>query len=236
MPALAGVDLLVEPGEHVSVVGPSGCGKSTLLAVLLGFLTPGAGRVTVGGVPLDQIDPAAWRAGTTWVPQRPYLFRGTVAENLRMAQPSASDEALRAAVELSGLDAFVAQLPRGLHTALGEGGLTLSAGERQRLALARAALRDAPLVLLDEPVAHLDAHTESQLAARLAPWFAGRTVLVAAHRPQLLAGGHRVVALDPPPDRPGPAPVPVRAVPGIGPDASGTSGVAEPAPKLGSRR
>ena len=195
-PAVADFDLTIVPGEHVAIVGPSGCGKSTLLAVLMGFVQPDHGTVRIAGSILQEVDPGAWRRRVSWVPQRPYLFRGTLEDNLRIGAPDASAASVRAAVEATGLDGFVDRLPAGLATTVGEGGLTLSAGERQRIAIARALLRPAPLVLLDEPVAHLDAATEHRIAERLAPWLENKTVLVAAHRSSLVADVDRVVSMD----------------------------------------
>ncbi|HEY5244288.1 MAG TPA: ATP-binding cassette domain-containing protein, partial [Acidimicrobiales bacterium] len=155
-PALDRFELTIDEGEHVALVGPSGVGKSTVLGVLLGFVAPEAGTVSIGGVDLADVDLAAWRRHVAWVPQRPHLFGGTLAENLRLGDPDATPERLDRVLEATGLAGLVAALPAGLATRVGEGGITLSAGERQRVAVARAALRDAPLVLLDEPVAHLD--------------------------------------------------------------------------------
>lgn len=194
-PVLDGVDLVLGPGEHVAVVGPSGSGKSTLLGVLLGFVDARAGRCTVDGVDLAQLDLAAWRQQIAWVPQRPYLIRGTIADNLRLGRPDAGPAELARAAELSGLGRLVARLPAGMDTVVGEGGLTLSAGERQRVALGRAVVRDAPLVLLDEPTAHLDTAREASLRRGLAQWLDGRTVVVAAHRQGLVGRVDRTLAI-----------------------------------------
>jgi thiol reductant ABC exporter CydD subunit len=194
-PALDGTELVLTPGEHVALVGPSGAGKSTVLALLLRFLDPDAGRVLAGEVDLVGVDPAAWRRLVSWVPQRPHLLTRSLAENLRLGDPGADDARLHEVVDAAGLADLVAALPQGLDTPLGEGGLLLSAGERQRLALARAVLRDAPLVLLDEPAAHLDLATETALRSSLATWLDERTVLVAAHRPELVGRIDRVVTL-----------------------------------------
>lgn len=193
--ALESFDLTVGAGEHVALVGPSGAGKSTVVGLVLGFVRPEAGTVVVGGQDLSQIDAATWRRLVSWVPQRPQLLHGTIADNLRLGDPDAEISDLEQVVELVGLGYLVDGLPRGLSAPVGEGGLTLSAGERQRLAIARAVLRDAPVVLMDEPVAHLDAHAERALRDLLAGWLDRRTVLVAAHRPELVARIDRVVAL-----------------------------------------
>ncbi len=195
VPALDGFHFTLETGEHVALVGPSGAGKSTVLGLLLRFVVPSAGRLTVAGNELLAVDPATWRRRLTWVPQRPHLLTGTVADNLRLGDPSASDAQLLEVLEAVGLGAVIDALPRGLATPLGERGLNFSAGERQRLAIARAVLRDAPLVLLDEPVSHLDRTTEAALREALAPWLESRTVLVAAHRPELVGRIDRIVEL-----------------------------------------
>ncbi|MGH8980964.1 MAG: ABC transporter ATP-binding protein/permease, partial [Acidimicrobiales bacterium] len=197
-PALEDLDVAVGAGEHVALVGPSGAGKSTVLACFLGFVTPDTGRVLVEGTAFSSIDPRTWRRRVAWVPQRPHLVHGSIADNLRLGDPHASVARLEEVTALVGLDTMVDGLPHRLDTPLGEGGLTVSAGERQRLALARAVLRDAPVVLLDEPVAHLDVDTEASLRDALGPWLDGRTVLVAAHRPELVGRIDRVVTLGPP--------------------------------------
>ncbi|WP_369145350.1 thiol reductant ABC exporter subunit CydD [Streptomyces sp. R44] len=195
-PSLDAATLTVEPGETVALVGPSGVGKSTLLDVVLGFAVPEeGGSVRVGGVDLGTLDLEEWRARIAWVPQRPYLFAGTVAENVRLARPDASDEAVRDALRDAGADGFVAGLPQGLDTVLGEDGAGLSAGQRQRLALARAFLADRPLLLLDEPTAALDGATEAGVVEAVRRLAAGRTVLLVVHRPALLAVADRVVSL-----------------------------------------
>ncbi|WP_338495098.1 thiol reductant ABC exporter subunit CydD [Streptomyces sp. SJL17-4] len=195
-PSLDALSLTVEPGETVALVGPSGAGKSTLLDVVLGFAVPEeGGSVRVGGEPLASLDPEAWRSRIAWVPQRPYLFAGTIAENVRLARPDASDEAVREALRDAGADGFVSGLPQGLDTSLGEDGAGLSAGQRQRLALARGFLADRPVLLLDEPTAALDGETEAGVVDAVRRLAAGRTVLLVAHRPALLAVADRVVTV-----------------------------------------
>lgn len=195
VPVLDGVDLGLGFGEHVAVTGESGSGKSTLLAVLLRFVEPLAGRLTAGSVDLFDIAASDWRLEIAWVPQRPYMLRGTIADNLRLGDPGANARALAGAVEQSGLSELVARLPRGLETCVGEAGVTLSTGERQRIAIARAVLKDSPIVLLDEPTAHLDAERELSLAETLGPWLESRTVLVAAHRLGMVGRVDRIVVL-----------------------------------------
>jgi ATP-binding cassette, subfamily C, bacterial CydD len=195
-PVLDGFELELCPGETVALVGESGAGKSTVAALVLGLLTPTAGRVTVGRVDLAACHPPAWRQMVAWVPQRPTLLRATVADNLRLGAPQASDDELRAAAALAGADAFVRSLPDGYATVVGDGGRPLSPGERRRIALARAFLRDAPLVVLDEPTADLDPASVELVADAVARLRAGRTVLLVAHRPELVAHADRVVRLE----------------------------------------
>lgn len=195
-PSLDAASLVVEPGETVALVGPSGVGKSTLLDVVLGFTAPEeGGSIRVGGVELDALDAEEWRSRIAWVPQRPHFFAGTVAENVRLARPDASDASVRQALRDAGADEFVAGLPEGAETPLGEEGAGLSAGQRQRLALARAFLADRPLLLLDEPTAALDGETEAAVVDAVRRLAAGRTVLLVVHRPALLAVADRVVEL-----------------------------------------
>ncbi|RST08430.1 thiol reductant ABC exporter subunit CydD [Streptomyces sp. WAC07149] len=189
------VSLVVGPGECVALTGPSGAGKSTLLNVLLGFVTPTAGRVRVGDTDLADLSLEQWRQRIAWVPQRPHLFAGTIAENVRLARPGAEDEAVEAALRDAGAWEFVSALPHGARTLLGEGGAGLSAGQRQRLALARAFLADRPVLLLDEPTAALDGETEAAVVDAVRRLAVGRTVLLVVHRPALLAVADRVVAV-----------------------------------------
>ncbi|MFD3696696.1 thiol reductant ABC exporter subunit CydD [Streptomyces sp. NPDC058646] len=189
------VSLTVEPGECVALTGPSGAGKSTLLQVLLGFVTPTAGHVRVGGVDLSDLAPAQWHERIAWVPQRPHLFAGTIAENVRLARATASDADLEAALKDAGAWEFVTALPCGAQTPLGEGGVGLSAGQRQRLALARAFLADRPVLLLDEPTAALDGETEAGIVDAVRRLAVGRTVVLVVHRPALLAVADRVVTM-----------------------------------------
>ncbi len=183
----------IGPGELVALTGPSGCGKSTALAVLLGFAAPDGGSVTVGGQDLATVDPDAWRRRVAWLPQRPWLSAGTIADNIRLGAPGATDGALRRAAEEAGALEFIDALPGGLATRLGDDGAGLSAGQRQRIALARVFLRDAPLVLLDEPTANLDADTEAGILTAIRAHATGRTVIMAAHRPALVAIADRAI-------------------------------------------
>ncbi|WP_329533378.1 thiol reductant ABC exporter subunit CydD [Streptomyces sp. NBC_01450] len=194
--AVSDVSFTVEPGETVALVGPSGVGKSTLLNVLLGFVAPAAGRVRIGGVDLAEADVEEWRSRVAWVPQRPHLYAGSIAQNVRLARPDADDTAVRRALRDAGALEFVDALPEGVLTVLGEDGSGLSAGQRQRLALARAFLADRPVLLLDEPTASLDGATEAEVVAAVRRLAVGRTVLLVVHRPALLEVADRVVRLE----------------------------------------
>jgi len=191
--AVSDVSFAVDPGETVALVGPSGSGKSTLLNALLGFVRPAEGLVRVGGVDLADADLERWRSRIAWVPQRPQLYAGTIAENVRLARPDADDTAVRRALADAGALDFVDALPEGIGSVLGEGGAGLSAGQRQRLALARAFLADRPVLLLDEPTAALDGATEAEVVEAVRRLAVGRTVVLVVHRPALLAVADRVV-------------------------------------------
>jgi thiol reductant ABC exporter CydD subunit len=194
-PALEGATLEVAPGEVVAVTGPSGCGKSTLLAILLGLIQSDSGTVAVGGVNIAALDPDAWRARLSWVPQHPHIFAASIADNIRLGRRDAGPEEVVEAVSAAGLTGLIGRLPEGLDTRVGEGGTGLSAGERQRIALARAFLRDAPLLLLDEPTANLDGETEADIVEAVRRLGRHRTVVMVAHRPALIALADRVVDL-----------------------------------------
>ena len=171
----------VLPGETVAVVGPSGGGKSTLVALLLRLADPTSGRILVGGDDLASVDAAAWRRLTAYVPQRPTLFRGTIADNIRLGDPAADDRRVREAAAHAGAHGFVAELPEGYETRVGDGGRELSTGQRRRIALARAFLRDAPLVVLDEPTADLDRDSAALVGEAIDRLRAERTVVLVAH-------------------------------------------------------
>ncbi|MFJ6696791.1 thiol reductant ABC exporter subunit CydD [Streptomyces sp. NPDC091272] len=193
--SLEAASLEVGQGETVALVGPSGVGKSTLLNAVLGFVPLEQGRVTVGGTDLADVDLEKWRERVAWVPQRPHLFAGTVAENVRLARPNADDAAVWDALRAAGAHEFVTALPHGVESLLGEDGAGISAGQRQRLALARAFLADRPVLLLDEPTAALDGETEVGIVEAVRRLAVGRTVLLVVHRPALLAVADRVVEL-----------------------------------------
>ena len=196
VPVLRDLDLTLVPGERLALVGSSGAGKSTLLALLMRLADPTDGAVSVGGVDLRDGDPAAWRRRVAWVSQRPRLIAGTVAENVRMGDAGASDARVLDALAAANAAAVVAALPEGIETRVGEGGVPLSAGEGQRIALARAFLRDAPLVLLDEPTASLDPEGAALVGEAIERLSRGRTVVLAAHRLSLAMQADRIVVLE----------------------------------------
>jgi ATP-binding cassette, subfamily C, bacterial CydD len=195
-PALDDVSVSISPGERIVLTGPSGAGKSSLLALLLRFTEPTSGRIHAGGRDVSSIPLSSWRRQIAWVPQSPYLFAGTVADNIALGDPGATRAQIRRAARLAGAEDFITALADGFDTALAERALSLSAGQRQRIALARAFLRDAPLVLLDEPTAHLDQATARQILAVIEALTAGRTVLLVSHREYGPIRPTRVLRLD----------------------------------------
>lgn len=195
-PALQDLSFRVPPNETVVLAGASGAGKSTAIELLLGFIRPDSGRITINGADLASITPEALARMTAWIGQRPMLFAGTVRDNIRFGRIDASDAEVEAAVRSAGLGPVLAALPQGLDTPIGEGGYGLSGGQAQRVAIARAALRNAPLLLLDEPTAHLDPATEADVLDGLRRLAIGRTVILAAHSSAAMALGGRMVVLD----------------------------------------
>jgi ATP-binding cassette subfamily C protein CydD len=195
-PALDTVSFVVESTGTVALAGPSGAGKTTAAHLLLRFIEPESGRILVNGEPLASIDPREWRSHVGWVPQRPHIFHGSVRDNLRIARPEASEREMEAALAAAHVDRVIAKLPDGLDTCLGERGARLSGGEAQRLALARAFLRDAPVLVLDEPTSQLDPEHEGLVVESMRRLIEGRTVLLIAHRLTTLFGATRVVMLE----------------------------------------
>jgi ABC-type transport system involved in cytochrome bd biosynthesis fused ATPase/permease subunit len=189
------LNLTIAPQEFVAVTGSSGAGKSTLAALALRLADPTSGAVTWGEVDLREIPLDDWRAQTAWVPQRVKLFSGTLADNIALADPTASPERIRCAAAAAGLAALVDALPEGLGTEIGDGGRTISAGQAQRVALARAFLSDAALVVLDEPTANLDTQTAAGVADAITQLAEGRTMLVITHDRRLAAQAARTIEL-----------------------------------------
>jgi ATP-binding cassette subfamily B protein len=194
-PALDGVSFTAEPGETVALVGPSGAGKTTVFQLLLRFYDPTAGVVRVDGVDVSTVDPASLRRRVGLVSQDPVIFSTTALENIRYGRPEASDAEVREAAEAAHAG-FLAELPDGFDTFLGEKGVRLSGGQRQRVAIARAILRDAPILLLDEATSALDAESERAVQDALAVLAAGRTTLVVAHRLATVRQADRILVID----------------------------------------
>ena len=194
--ALQTIDLSIQAGEQVALVGPSGAGKSTLLNLILGFSQPTRGRILINQQPFLDIDLTAWRRQVIWLPQRSHLFHGSIADNIRLALPDADREQVERAASLARADRFIADLPQGYDTLIGEGGHGLSGGEIQRIALARAFLKDAPLVVLDEATASLDLESEAQIQDAITELARGRTLLMVAHRLKTVERMPRILVLD----------------------------------------
>lgn len=179
--ALEGVSFTVPAGETLILAGASGSGKSTIIELLLGFITPDSGKILLNGAPLETIVPDALARMISWIGQKPVLFAGTLRENILFAVPEADDDALLAALKASAVDEFLPLLPHGLETQIGEGGFGLSGGQAQRIAIARAYLKNSPILLLDEPTAHLDPVTEKSVFESLQRLAVKKTVVLATH-------------------------------------------------------
>jgi len=195
-PALDAISLTIRPGEHIMLTGPSGAGKSSLLALLLRFAAPDDGLITAGGAELARLPADRWLAQMAWVPQHPHLFAMTVAGNIALGQPGAQRQDIVAAARLAGADDFIRRLPDGYDTALAEGAAVLSAGQRQKIALARAFLRRVPVVLLDEPTAHLDPASAVRVSTAIEDQLADRTVVLVTHQPPRAGQSWRILALE----------------------------------------
>jgi len=195
-PALERFTLEVAPGEKLALVGPSGAGKTTVFQLLLRFYDPSSGTIRLDGVELARADLAQVRRRIALVPQDPVIFAGTVADNVRYGRPEASEDEVRRACAAAYADEFVARLPQGYDTPLGERGVRLSGGQRQRVAIARAILADRPVLLLDEATSALDAESERMVQLALAELMRGRTTLVIAHRLATVQNSDRIVVMD----------------------------------------
>lgn len=181
-PALSGLSCQITAGQKVALVGPSGAGKSTVAYLLLRFIEPDRGTIMVDGVPLQDVTASEWRAQVAWVPQNPYLFHATLAENIRLAQPGASLDEVTWAARQARAHSFIQALPQGYDTLVGERGARLSGGQAQRIALARAFLKGAPLLILDEATSSLDPEHETLVREATERLMQGRTTLIIAHR------------------------------------------------------
>jgi ATP-binding cassette subfamily C protein CydD len=195
-PALDGLTLRVLPGETLLLTGTSGAGKSSVLRILMGFRRPDSGRVAINGHDVTLLKPSELRRLSSYVGQRAHVFRATIRENIRFARPEADDAAVEAAARAAQVMEFAEALPQGLDTLVGEGGFGLSGGQAQRVAVARAFLRDTPLVLLDEPTAHLDPGTEATVLDALRRLCVGRTAIVATHARAARSAFGRVLEME----------------------------------------
>ena len=193
---LDSVSFSISPGETVAVVGPSGAGKTTIIDLLMGFLRPVSGQILVSGVPLPDLSLSWWRSQVAYVPQSSHLFQGSIADNLRMAKPDASEQDMTKACQFAGADKFIRDLPHGYETLVHEGGTNLSGGQVQRLAIARAFLKNSPVLVLDEPTAHLDVESELAVQAALKRLLPSCTALIVAHRLSTIYEADKILVLD----------------------------------------
>lgn len=194
--ALNGITFDIKPGTKLALVGPSGAGKSTVINLLLGFIQPDKGEITVNGISLNRLNQEEWRKNIAFVPQSPHLFYGTVADNIKLGSQAATLPEIEAAARAAGAHDFITMLPDGYQTVVGEGGRGLSGGERQRLAIARAFLRDARFIILDEATASLDPHSEEIIEQAIQRLMSGRTVLIVAHRLTTVTRADSIVVLE----------------------------------------
>ncbi len=195
-PAVEDLSFCLPPGETTILAGESGAGKSTIAGLLLGILKPEAGRITINGFPLAEIQPSVWHSLVAWVPQDPYLFYGTLSSNLAFSEPDAPLEKIQQAAQDAGLLPLIQTLPQGYNTLIGERGLRLSSGEAQRVALGRAFLKGAPFILMDEPTTYLDPELDESLQAALSRLCSGKTTLIIAHKARTLRRAARLLVLE----------------------------------------
>lgn len=194
--AIKDITLTIEPHSSLALVGPTGSGKTTLLSLLLGFMPTTEGIIRVGDIALQDLDRDWWHRQLAYVSQTPYLFAGTILDNLKFAAPHATAEMIQEAVSRAHFDEVLARFPKGLNTPVGENGIRLSGGERQRLALSRVFLKQAPIVIMDEPSAHLDEVSESLLQRAIIDLCQARTVIIVAHRLNTIQGVDKIAVLD----------------------------------------
>jgi ATP-binding cassette subfamily B protein len=195
-PVLRDVSLEARPGEVVALVGPTGAGKSTLVSMIARLYDPWEGTVWLDGIDLRDAQLQSLRENIAIVMQEPFLFRMSVAENIAYGRPDASRDEILAAARAASADDFIQELPQGYDTGIGERGITLSGGEKQRLSIARALLKDAPVLILDEPTSALDAQTEATLIEAMERLMQGRTTFIIAHRLSTVRNADRIVVLE----------------------------------------
>jgi ATP-binding cassette subfamily C protein CydD len=194
--AIQDVSFEIKAGQRIALIGTSGAGKSTLANLLLGFIQAPNNSITVNGIDLNQIPIEKWREQIAWVPQRPYLFHASIADNIRLGNPQASDAEMKRVAKLAHCDLFITALPQGYHTPIGEKGTGLSGGQIQRIAIARALLKDAPLLILDEATAHLDHKSEALIQQSLMRLSENRTVITIAHRLNTIQQADLIIVMD----------------------------------------
>ena len=194
--ALHNCSLDIPHGKITALVGPSGAGKTTVSSLILRFIEPQAGKIRLAGIDLNELEPARWRARIAWVPQHPRLFHGTIEENIRLANPHASREEVIQSAQDANAHEFIQSLPQGYKTPISDLGASLSGGQAQRIAIARAYLKNVPFLIVDEATAHLDSDSEALILEALLRLFRGRTALVIAHRLPMAAKADRILVLD----------------------------------------
>ena len=192
LPAIDGINFIIPESKTTAIIGPSGSGKSTMINLLLRFLEPGTGSITINNSPIHDIPLEQWHRQISWVPQHPYLFNASLKENILLARPDASEVEMNDALRKTGLASFVNSLPDGLDTMIGEQGSRLSGGEAQRVALARAFLKNAPLLILDEPTSHTDPELEAALRNSMEELMKGRTTVIIAHRLETIRSADQI--------------------------------------------